>query len=172
MPESISRRDFLKISGGVAAGAGAAVTGVATAETKPVDVGRANLPYPMKPVTRLRDLKVNVPVSFSFPDASSPCALVKTGYAVPGGVGPDRDIVAYSTLCTHMGCPVSYDTATRTFRCPCHFSTFDAEMAGQMVCGQATENLPLIILQYSAKDDTLTAVAVDGLIYGRQANIL
>lgn len=172
MSEPISRRDFLKISGVVAAGAGAAVAGVATAETNPMDVGRASLPYPMKPVARLRDLKVNAPVSFNFPDASSPCALVKMGHAVPGGVGPDRDIVAYSTLCTHMGCPVSYDTATRTFRCPCHFSTFDAEMVGQMVCGQATENLPQVILQYSAKDDTLTAVAVDGLIYGRQANIL
>ena len=49
---------------------------------------------------------------------------------------------------------------------------FDAEKAGQMVCGQATENLPRIVLDYDAKTDTVTAVAVDGLIYGRQSNIL
>lgn len=172
MSEPISRRDFLKISGGVAAGAGVAAAGVSNAEAKPAEAGRANLPYPVKAVVRVRDLKVNVPVSFNYPDNASPCALVKMGHAVPGGVGPDADVVAYSTLCTHMGCPVSYDTATRTFRCPCHFSIFDSEMAGQMVCGQATENLPQIILQYNAKDSSFTAVAVDGLLYGRQANIL
>ena len=32
------------------------------------------------------------------------------------------------------------------FKCPCHFSVFDAEMHGQMICGQATENLPRIQL--------------------------
>jgi arsenite oxidase small subunit len=41
-----------------------------------------------------------------------------------------------------------------------------------MVIGQATENLPVIALEYSAKDGTVKAVAVEGLIYGRQANLL
>ncbi len=172
MSDPISRRDFLKISGGVAAGAGASIAGVSTAEAKEVDVGRTTLPYPRKAVTRARELRVNVPVSFNFPDAASPCTLIKMGHAVPGGIGPDRDIVAYSSLCTHMGCPVSYDTATRAFRCPCHYSTFDAELSGQMICGQATEDLPQIVLHYDAKTDTITAVAVEGLIYGRQANVL
>lgn len=172
MSEPISRRDFLKISGSVAAGAGAAVAGVATADARPVDVGRATLPYPAKAVARARELKTNVPVNFTFPDTTSPCALIKMGHAVPGGVGPEHDLVAYSTLCTHMGCPVSYDTASRSFQCPCHFSTFDPEMSGQMICGQATENLPQIVLQYDARNDSVTAVAVEGLIYGRQANIL
>jgi arsenite oxidase small subunit len=49
---------------------------------------------------------------------------------------------------------------------------FDAEKAGQMICGQATENLPRVVLEYNAKTDSITAVAVDGLIYGRQSNIL
>lgn len=98
--------------------------------------------------------------------------MIKMGAPVPGGVGPEKDIVAYSTLCSHMGCPVAYDQKKRIFICPCHFSTFDAEMAGQMVCGQATEDLPQIVLQYNAKDDTVSAVAVNGLIYGRQSNIL
>jgi arsenite oxidase small subunit len=71
-----------------------------------------------------------------------------------------------------MGCPVSYDAGSRTFKCGCHFSTFDAEMSGQMICGQATENLPRIVLEYNPKNDSVTAVAVDGLIYGRQSNLL
>jgi len=40
------------------------------------------------------------------------------------------------------------------------------------VCGQAPTSLPRIVLEYNAKTDTVTAVAVDGLIYGRQANVL
>jgi arsenite oxidase small subunit len=87
-------------------------------------------------------------------------------------VGPDHDIVAFSTMCTHMGCPVAYDAAARAFKCPCHFSIFDPEKAGQMVTGQATENLPMIVLEYSAKDGTVKAVSVEGLIYGRQSNLL
>jgi arsenite oxidase small subunit len=162
----------LKLGGGVAAGTVATVTLPGQAQAAPADVGRTTLPYPHKVVTRARELRVNVPLSFNFPDAASPCTLIKMGHAVPGGVGPDKDIVAYSGLCTHMGCPVSYDTATRAFRCPCHYSTFDAELSGQMICGQATEDLPQIVLKYDAKTDTVTAVAVEGLIYGRQANVL
>lgn len=169
----ISRRTFLKLGGAAAAGtvATVAVPGSAAAADN-AEVGRVTLPYPHKAVAKVAELRVNVPVSFNYPDAASPCTLIKMGHAVPGGVGPDKDIVAYSSLCTHMGCPVTYDTAARAFRCPCHYSTFDAEMGGQMVCGQATEDLPRIVLNYDAKTGTVTAVAVEGLIYGRQANVL
>ena len=49
---------------------------------------------------------------------------------------------------------------------------FDAEKGGQMICGQATENLPRIELRYNAKDSSITAVGVNGLLYGRQSNVL
>jgi arsenite oxidase small subunit len=170
MGNPVSRREFLKFTGGVAAGAAALPT---TAEAAPAtDAGSTVLPYKAKAVGKAGVLAVNQPVTFTFPDASSPCALVKMGGPVPGGVGPNQDIVAYSTLCTHMGCPVAYDPAQKVFKCPCHFSMFDAEKAGQMICGQATENLPRVVLKYNAKDDAVTAVAVDGLIYGRQSNVL
>jgi arsenite oxidase small subunit len=172
MSSTVSRRNFLKLTGGVAAGAGTLAAGTGTAEAATGEVGRTTLPYTAKAVGKARQLKDNVAVAFTFPDASSPCSLIKLGQPAPGGVGPNKDIVAYSTLCTHMGCPVSYDTGSKTFRCPCHFSTFDAELAGQMVCGQATENLPQVVLQYDEKSDTVTAVSVNGLIYGRQSNVL
>lgn len=168
----ISRRTFLKLGGAAAASTMATAAVPAPAAADNAEAGRVTLPYPHKAVAKARELRVNVPVSFNYPDAASPCTLVKMGRPVPGGVGPDRDIVAYSSLCTHMGCPVVYDTATRVFRCPCHYSSFDAEMGGQMVCGQATEDLPRIVLHYDAKTDSVTAVAVEGLIYGRQANVL
>ncbi len=38
-----------------------------------------------------------------------------------------RDIVAYSKICTHVGCPVAlYEQTTHHILCPCHQSTFDA----------------------------------------------
>ena len=167
----MSRRGFFKVSGATAIG-GAATALVPSAEAAPTDTSRTVLPYPQKNVSAASGLKVGAPVNFTYPDASSPCVAVKLGMPVAGGVGPERDIVAYSTMCTHMGCPVAFEAGTNTFKCGCHFSMFDAEKNGQMICGQATENLPRIRLDYNTKTGAVTAVGVDGLIYGRQANIL
>jgi arsenite oxidase small subunit len=169
----LSRRKFLK-AGGAAAAAGAALvgTGLGTAAEAPRAPGATTLPYPREGITKAGALKVEVPQPFNYPDNESFCQIIKTGREVPGGVGPDRDIVAFSTQCTHNGCPLSYDKVARTFKCGCHFSIFDPEMGGQMVDGQATENLPRILLEHDPKDDTLYAVAVEGLIYGRQCNLL
>ena len=165
----ISRRDFLKATGSVAA-----VTPVvaSTHAEAAGELGRASPPFPVKAVGRESAVGPSSPLSFAYPDASSPCLAVKMGSPVPGGVGPNRDIVAFSTQCTHMGCPVSFDAGTKSFKCPCHFSMFDAAKGGQMICGQATENLPQIVLRYDSASGTISAVAVDGLIYGRQSNIL
>ncbi|MHA6847967.1 arsenate reductase (azurin) small subunit [Ralstonia syzygii] len=170
----VTRRQFLKVAGSAAAGASVAESIVSPAQAAPVqaDMGRTTLPYVPKTIAHVGQLRVNVPVSFAYPDASSPCVVLKMGAPVPGGVGPDRDIVAFSTLCTHMGCPVTYDANARAFKCPCHFSIFDPEKAGQMVTGQATENLSMIVLEYGAKDGSVKAVAIEGLIYGRQSNLL
>ena len=167
-----SRRTFLKISGGVAAGVGTLGMGSVHAADPRAHPGNATLPYPQKIIAKVSALKENVPVSFTYPDGQSPCTLVKMGHPVHKGVGPQSDIVAYSSTCTHMGCPLVYDQPTRTFRCGCHYSVFDAELTGQMVCGQATENLPLVTLKYDDKSGAVSAVAIQGLIYGRQSNIL
>lgn len=175
MPK-FSRRDFLKIggSGVVTTGAAIATGGLLNpgAAEAAINSGSTTLPYPVNKVTNANMLAVNKPVSFTYPDKSSPCVLVRMGHAVTGGVGPKNDIVAYSTLCTHMGCPVSYDIESRNFKCPCHFSVFDSEKTGQMVTGQATENLPRILLNYNSRTGDVNAIGVDGLIYGRQSNIL
>jgi len=164
----VSRRDFFKISGGMAAGVGLAVTGTAEAAVNT----SANLPYPHKAIATSKGMKINDPVSFAYPDEASPCIAVKMGNPVPGGIGPNKDIIAYSVQCTHQGCPVSYDAKEKSFKCPCHFSMFDAEKQGQVICGQAPMKLPQIVLEYDAKADSVSAVSVNGLIYGRQANIL
>lgn len=171
----LSRRIFLKSSGGAAAavgGAGAALLPTAAQAATPAATTGTTLNYPKRAVGKAGTMPVNQAVGFSYPDTASPCVAIRMGSPVVGGVGPNGDIVAFSSLCTHMGCPVQYDGGTKTFKCGCHFSIFDPENGGQMVCGQATEDLPRVMLDYDAKTDSVSAVGIDGLIYGRQANVL
>jgi len=52
-------------------------------------------------------------------------------------------IVAYSKICTHVGCPVAlYEQTTHHILCPCHQSTFDATRGAQVVFGPAARPLP------------------------------
>ncbi len=167
---SLSRRDFFKV-GGVGALAATVAPGT-LAQSAAVPAGAAVLSHPTTLVAEIGSLDRKSTVSFNYPDSSSPCQLLKMGRQVPGGVGPDGDIVAYSILCPHMGCPTQYDGEARSFKCGCHFSVFDPEMEGQQVCGQATRNMPRIELNFDAARGTVEAVGVHGLIYGRQANTL
>ena len=97
--------------------------------------------------------------------------LLKLGQAVEGGVGPDSDIVAFSTLCPHKGWMLSYDGEDKTLNCPGHWSRFDCEKAGQQIWGHATNNLPQFSLRLDESGDIL-ADGVDELIYGRLSNVL
>jgi ubiquinol-cytochrome c reductase iron-sulfur subunit len=53
------------------------------------------------------------------------------------------NIVAYSKICTHVGCPVAlYEQTTHHILCPCHQSTFDAAHGAQVIFGPAARPLP------------------------------
>lgn len=52
-------------------------------------------------------------------------------------------IVAYSKICTHVGCPVAlYEQQTHHLLCPCHQSTFDVSDGAKVVFGPAKRPLP------------------------------
>ncbi|MBK7624515.1 MAG: Rieske 2Fe-2S domain-containing protein [Kineosporiaceae bacterium] len=52
-------------------------------------------------------------------------------------------IVAYSKICTHMGCPVAlYEQQTHHLLCPCHQSTFDLKQNCKVIFGPARRPLP------------------------------
>ncbi|UFU04834.1 cytochrome bc1 complex Rieske iron-sulfur subunit [Ruania halotolerans] len=52
-------------------------------------------------------------------------------------------IVAYSKVCTHVGCPVAlYEQQTHHVLCPCHQSTFDITDQAKVVFGPAKRPLP------------------------------
>jgi ubiquinol-cytochrome c reductase iron-sulfur subunit len=52
-------------------------------------------------------------------------------------------IVAYSKICTHVGCPVAlYEQQTHHLLCPCHQSTFDLTQECKVIFGPASRPLP------------------------------
>lgn len=52
-------------------------------------------------------------------------------------------IVAYSKICTHVGCPVAlYEQQTHHLLCPCHQSTFDVTNHCEVIFGPAARPLP------------------------------
>ena len=75
------------------------------------------------------------------PTGGSPLAAVDD---IPAGgglvLGEGEEVHAFSSTCTHQGCPVSEVTGGRIL-CPCHGSAFDAE-TGEVVQGPATAALP------------------------------
>ena len=54
-----------------------------------------------------------------------------------------QGIVAYSKICTHVGCPVAlYEQQTHHLLCPCHQSQFDLENECKVIFGPAARALP------------------------------
>lgn len=162
------RRRFLSGAGVTAAGAAASV--VVPIPSKAA-VPSARIGYPSARLANLKDLKPNEPLDVAYPDGDAPGVLLKLGKPVPGGVGPDGDIVGFTTICPHKGYPLAYRQDSKTLNCPGHYSVFDCEAGGQETWGHATQNLPQYALRVDASGD-IYAEGVDELIYGRLSNVL
>jgi ubiquinol-cytochrome c reductase iron-sulfur subunit len=54
-----------------------------------------------------------------------------------------QGIIAYSQICTHVGCPVAlYEQVTHHLLCPCHQSQFDMTHEARVIFGPARRPLP------------------------------
>jgi arsenite oxidase small subunit len=162
----VGRRKFL--SGAGIAAAGAAAASIVPANAAPQ---QARVEYPSTRLANVRDLKVDQPIAVSYPDHDAPGVLIKLGKQVQDGVGPDGDIVGFTTICPHKGFPLSYVAADKTLNCPGHYSRFDCEAGGQQIWGQATQNLPQYVLRVDVGGD-IYAEGLDELLYGRLSNVL
>ncbi len=61
-------------------------------------------------------------------------------------------IVAFSKICTHVGCPISlYEQQTHHVLCPCHQSTFDLTDGGRVIFGPAGHALPQLRITVNDK---------------------
>jgi len=77
---------------------------------------------------------------------------------------PAKFLVAYSPICTHMGCVVLKDEDDVNYiwknkaehltcrPCPCHGTTFDLLRSGLVVLGPATQNLSQLKLEAVGDD--------------------
>ena len=163
------RRKFLT-GAGVAAMGAAAASAVMAPQAKAA-AAAAGVDYPSNRLGNVHDLKVDEPVNVAYPDADAPGVLIKLGTRVPSGIGPDGDIVGFSTICPHKGFPLAYNKSDRTLNCPGHYSRFDCEQGGLEVWGHATQNLPQYMLRVDDNGD-IFAEGIDELLYGRLSNVL
>lgn len=168
----ISRRKFFL-------GSGAAIAGSIMLPALPGMDGKALaaelMRYPKILVAKLTSLAPGKPVKFNYPDTSrnSNSMLVKLGEAAGGGIGPQRDVVAFNTLCTHMGGNMDrtyQDQHSALGPCPFHQTSFDLTRHGMVIAGHATESLPQVLLELEGDD--IYAVGLIGLIYGRYDNLI
>lgn len=72
------------------------------------------LPKSELPVNTTKDLMIGV----------TPAILVNT---------KEKGFLAFSRVCTHLGCLVKYDQERQIFICPCHAGMFDLE--GNVISG-------------------------------------
>ena len=81
--------------------------------------------------------------------------FTSANHAVPNKVVENwtvSDIVAYSKICTHVGCPAAlYEQTTHHILCPCHQSTFDATQGARVIFGPATRPLPQLPIGVDAE---------------------
>jgi len=167
----LSRRAFLMRSGAVATTT-IVLTSIPGLEGKAVSAEVTR--YPRKLVGTLSALKPGKSVRFKYPDEgkNSGSVLVKLGELAGGGIGPDRDVVAFNSLCTHMGGEMgnTYQPGQGVLGpCPFHQTTFDLTRHGMIISGHATESLPQVLLELEG--DAIYAVGMIGLIYGRFDNL-
>lgn len=58
---------------------------------------------------------------------------------------PEKGFIAFSRVCTHLGCLVDYNERKQVFLCPCHAGVYDIE--GYVVSGPPPKALNVIPLR-------------------------
>ncbi len=111
-------------------------------EIKPEDVVQGKEPvlaYPLDPSGKLIESRIAMLTVVRILEADMNAAVKAN--AVDG-------IVAYSSLCTHYGCPITtLDPTHKQIVCNCHGSVFDAGNRGVVTAGPATRRLAMLPLK-------------------------
>ncbi|TFZ03500.1 (2Fe-2S)-binding protein [Ramlibacter rhizophilus] len=135
-------------------------------------------------------LKPQVNYVFHYPYVATPVFLLRLGRTVPGqavrgpsgsydwpgGIGPDRSIVAFSAICAHKLVYPNKDVSFISFRkgrarrgvqdglihCCAENSQYDPAAGARVVSGPAEQPLAAVLLRHDAREDTLTAYGTVG----------
>ncbi len=135
-----NRRSFLKTAVGATVALGLAT--VPFSIKAMMDKGQED-PLRLK-IGELADLPKGEALNFNYPTDSEPAILVHT---------KDGKLKAYNNKCTHLQCPVFYESQQDVLLCPCHQGFFSVDN-GHPVAGPPQRELPLIEVE-----------VVDGAIY-------
>ena len=102
--------------------------------------------YPEVAIAKLEEVPEGSAKTFHYPTKIDPAILIR----------PDSErLLAYSSQCTHLQCPVLPEIEAGRLHCPCHAGYFDLR-TGQPLAGPPRRPLPRISL-----------VVRDGTIYAR-----
>jgi Rieske Fe-S protein len=161
------------------------------ADARPKPYPRAILVTPEGDPFRASDLKPQTNYVFLYPFEATPVFLLDLGkpalpqslstrsrdsYAWPGGVGPNRSIVAFSAICAHQLVYPTREVSFISFRktraqrgvqdglihCCADHSQYDPARGAEVLSGPATQPLCAVLLTHDRKGDTLTAHATLG----------
>ena len=183
LEKSSSRRNFLKfavtLSGLLVVGGVAAVL---KSITNPAPPGAGeSMQFPRVKVGQLSDLQVGQPIVFNYPLDNEPNILVKLGVKAVGGVGPDGDIVAFSSICQHLGCiygfqttgsspacNLSYSADRPVGYCCCHGSVYDFTNAAAVISGPSPRPQPQVKLEIDTSGDIYAVGMEPPTIFGHE----
>lgn len=163
----LNRRQFLVLGGASVAvlstfGAGTAMAGSQLVGSR----------YPARRIGSLSQLEQGQPIEFTYPNKEVSNVLVRLGEPAGGGIGPGADVVAFNSVCTHMGGPLGAEAFKARHSvlgpCPLHLSTFDLTKHGMVVSGHGTSSLPQVMLELHG--DEIWAVGFMGLLFGYESN--
>jgi menaquinol-cytochrome c reductase iron-sulfur subunit len=130
--ETVTRRRFMTVTAHIA---GAAAAAAFTLPAVGFAVGpifdRAPASWqdigPLSDFTDSNYRPVTITISPGVGEAGRSTAYVRKNNPHVDGPAKDRydRVVAISTRCAHVGCPVSYVAASERFICPCHGGVYD-----------------------------------------------
>ena len=135
-----SRRSFLKSATGIV-GAGVVVSLGVILGTAAVGPTLGNLPSQWVDAGKESDFPVGKIVSVTL-HYSRTQAFHKESKQFPVLIRRDseQDFVCFSSVCTHLGCAVTWDELSNRFRCACHGGAFDRD--GKVIAGPPPSPLP------------------------------
>jgi len=161
----MNRRNFLILGG-------SAVTVLATFGEGAIAQQLVTSAYDRKVIGKVSELQPGVAVGFTYPTDDIHNVLVMLNEEAGAGVGEGRNIVAFNSICPHMGGFMDASTFKPQHSvlgpCPLHLSTFDLTKHGMVVSGHATASLPQIALELDGDD--IVAIGVMGLFFGHTRN--
>jgi arsenite oxidase small subunit len=163
-----SRRNFLK--GMIALGALLVVGGVAKPllDYAVVSAGEVTT-FPRVKVANISQLKTNQPIIFNYPLTNEPNYLVMLPEPAEYGIGPQKNIVAFSAICEHYGCIYHFVPSLAPYGgpdapggyCPCHGSLYDYLEDAKVVGGPAPCPVPRVDLEFDNSTGDIYAVGME-----------